>query len=62
MDSENINGIKNMVIDCILSSDLNIESIDDDLERQLYEIILTGIERIANEKINRWRFACCQSK
>jgi hypothetical protein len=36
--------IKNRIIDLILNSKLNIESIPDDLERQMYESILDVIE------------------
>lgn len=47
MKDKEINQLHNLIIDTILNSELNIDSIPDDLEKELYGVLL----KVLQEKI-----------
>jgi hypothetical protein len=69
MDNDQLaKSINTQIIDFILQSPLNVEFIPDEIERQMYEQILTIVEKeiIDNESklvsLWDWLFSCCKKQ
>lgn len=53
--------IEKSVIDVILKSPLNIDTMPDDVEREMYENIFQTVEEFRLKHQNRfYRFICCK--